>query len=110
YSPLKQAEDQDPEGRFIRRWVPELAGLPAPAAHRPWEFGVRGYPEPIGDASALAARARERLWAVRRGAAYRAVAEAIQARHGSRRSGLRQVGARRPRHRAAEQPALDLEP
>lgn len=109
YSPTKQSEDQDPEGRFIRRWVPELADLPAPAIHRPWEHGTRGYPPPIGDAKALAARARERLWGLRRGAAYRAMADAIQERHGSRRSGLRQVCARRPRRPAIDQPALDLE-
>lgn len=113
YSPLKQSEDQDPEGRFIRRWVPELAHLPSPAIHRPWEFGVRGYPAPIGDAHALAAIARERLWGVRRGAGYRAAAAAIQARHGSRRSGLKQVGSRRPRRPAIDQPidqpVLDLE-
>jgi len=110
YSPLKQSEDQDPEGRFIRRWVPELAGVPAPAVHRPWACGVRSVPLPIGDAAELAALARARLWSVRRGAEYRAAAEAIQAKHGSRRSGLRQVGSRRPPPRArAAQPAFDLE-
>jgi deoxyribodipyrimidine photo-lyase len=28
YSPTKQLRDQDPEGRFVRRWVPELEGVP----------------------------------------------------------------------------------
>ncbi len=108
YSPVKQSEDQDPDGVFIRRWVPELAHLPASAIHRPWEHAVRCYPPPVGDHAALAAIARERLWSVRRGDGYRAAAEAIQERHGSRRSGMRTVSARRARPRG--QAALDLEP
>ncbi|MFQ3623603.1 MAG: FAD-binding domain-containing protein [Acetobacteraceae bacterium] len=108
YSPLKQGLDQDPDGVFIRRWVRELRGLPAPAVHRPWDHGVRGYPAPLGDHAALAAEARARLWGVRRGADYRAAADAIQQRHGSRRSGMRQVGSRRPRRRPA-QALLDLD-
>jgi deoxyribodipyrimidine photo-lyase len=105
YNPVKQGLDQDPDGAFIRRWVPELASVPAQAIHRPWEHGVRGYPAPPGDHAVLAAIARERLWSVRRGDGYRRVADAIQERHGSRRSGMRQTG-----RRVAAQTALDLEP
>ena len=36
YNPVKQAEDHDPKGDFIRKWVPELAGLQAPAVFAPW--------------------------------------------------------------------------
>jgi deoxyribodipyrimidine photo-lyase len=36
-SPVAQAERFDAQGRYIRRWVPELAGLPAPALFAPWE-------------------------------------------------------------------------
>lgn len=106
YNPVKQGLDQDPDGVFIRRWVPELAPLPVPAIHRPWRHGVRCYPAPVGDHAALAGVARERLWSVRRGEGYRVMAEAIQHRHGSRRSGMRQTG----RRRGVGQAALDLEP
>jgi deoxyribodipyrimidine photo-lyase len=110
YNPIKQGRDQDPEGAFIRRWVPELAGLSGAAVHTPWEAGgVAGYPAPIGDHAALARAARERLWSLRGGPAYRAAAKEIQARHGSRRSGMRQVGSRRPRMAArAGQATLPL--
>ena len=36
FSPTAQAERFDPEGRYIRRWVPELAKVPTPALFEPW--------------------------------------------------------------------------
>jgi deoxyribodipyrimidine photo-lyase len=124
YNPVKQGMDQDPDGVFIRRWLPELAGLSGADIHAPWQAtaaalaaaGVRldgTYPRPIGDHEALARQARTALWGVRRGPAYRAAADAIQHRHGSRRSGMRQVGdpPAKARRRAADaaQAALALE-
>lgn len=98
YNPIKQGHDQDPDGVFIRRWVPELASLPGEAVHEPWRRGgAAGYPPPPGEHAALARAAQERLWSLRRGPAYREAADGIQQRHGSRRSGMRQVGARGPR-------------
>ncbi len=37
FNPVAQGERFDPEGAFVRRWVPELADLPADRIHRPWE-------------------------------------------------------------------------
>lgn len=112
YNPVKQGFDQDPSGTFIRRWVPEIAHLDDRAIHTPWSAGVRVcYPHPIADHEAAARAAREKLWGARRGTAYRQAADAIQAKHGSRKSGMRQVGdrPRRPAARkSAAQPRLDL--
>ena len=36
YSILKQSQDQDPEGEFIKRWVPELKDVPSEHIHEPW--------------------------------------------------------------------------
>jgi deoxyribodipyrimidine photo-lyase len=129
YNPVKQGFDQDPCGTFIRRWVPELAALEAPHIHTPWlapaevlaaagvELG-QAYPHPIADHEAAARAARDRLWGARRGIEYARAADAIQDRHGSRRSGMRQVGdpprvGDRPakaarRQRKAAQGALEL--
>jgi deoxyribodipyrimidine photo-lyase len=102
YNPVKQGHDHDPQGTFVRRWVPELAHVPTAFLHEPWKLSplerrdlALDYPDPIIDPLAAAREARERIWSVRRGAAYRDAADAIQRRHGSRRSGLAQTGSRR---------------
>ncbi|MCX4747616.1 DNA photolyase family protein [Kitasatospora sp. NBC_01287] len=59
-NPLVQADRYDPEGTYVRRWVPELAGIPGRAVHRPWLLADRpDYPEPIIDPGLLAARLRQ---------------------------------------------------
>jgi len=103
YNPVKQGLDQDPAGSFTRTWVPELAGVPDAFLHEPWKWphaesllGTR-YPRPVVDHLAAARAARERIWAVRDGTAFRVQADRIQNRHGSRKSGLKQRGQRASR-------------
>lgn len=60
FNPVTQGRRFDPDGDYVRRWVPELAALDAPAIHSPWDIGplelaaagvVLGddYPHPIVD-------------------------------------------------------------
>lgn len=52
FNPVSQGLRFDPDGAYVRRWVPELAHLPGAAAHEPWRApagGERGYPERIVD-------------------------------------------------------------
>ena len=51
FNPLRQAERFDPQGDYTRRYVPELADLPAPVIHNPdAQTRLRlGYPDPIVD-------------------------------------------------------------
>jgi len=49
FNPVTQGEKFDPQGRYVKRWVPELAGLPAKLVHRPWEQPPADYPAPIVD-------------------------------------------------------------
>ena len=37
FNPVSQGEKFDPEGNYVRRWVPELARLPAAWIHQPWQ-------------------------------------------------------------------------
>jgi deoxyribodipyrimidine photo-lyase len=59
FNPVLQSQKFDPEGNYIRRWVPELAHISTDVIHAPWEKDIRipGYPsKPIVDR----AEARER--------------------------------------------------
>jgi deoxyribodipyrimidine photo-lyase len=62
FSPVAQGERFDPDGSYVRRFVPELRDLPAKLVHRPWEAPALcpEYPEPIVD------HAERRLLAIRR--------------------------------------------
>ena len=117
YNPIKQGLDHDPQGVFIRRWLPELARVPGVFLHQPWTMdgaaqiraGFRlgvDYPEPIVDWAAAAATARDRLWSLRRQQGFAATADAIQQRHGSRRSGLRGSSRRSRRGATATDAAV----
>jgi deoxyribodipyrimidine photo-lyase len=50
FNPTTQGKKFDPEGTYVRRWVPELADLPAGELHEPRD--VPGYPSPIVDHAA----------------------------------------------------------
>jgi deoxyribodipyrimidine photo-lyase len=80
FNPVTQGERFDPDGDYIRRWVPELADLPAKTIHAPWtadadtlrsagvELG-RTYPKPLVDHQTARARALEAYRIVRSQAA-----------------------------------------
>ena len=38
YNVIKQSIDQDPDGEFIKKWVPELRNLPKHLIHEPWKI------------------------------------------------------------------------
>ncbi len=70
FNPLRQSENYDSDGEYVRRWVPELAALPDKHLNAPWEApeevlreaGVRlgdSYPKPIVDLSASRREALE---------------------------------------------------
>lgn len=69
FNPVTQGLRFDPEGDYVRRWVPELAHLPGRAAHEPWahdEGYAHGYPERIVDHAAERLEALSRLEATTR--------------------------------------------
>ena len=92
YNPVKQGLDQDPDGVFTRRWLPELRDIPDQHLQEPWKAENasavlgRSYPEPIVDHLQAAKQARERIWAVRKGEKFRKEADAVFLKHGSRKA------------------------
>jgi deoxyribodipyrimidine photo-lyase len=79
FNPVTQSERFDPQGAFIRRWVPELAALQGKAIHAPWKTGPielaaagitldRDYPSPIVDHDVARAKTLARFGALGRGA------------------------------------------
>ena len=71
FNPVTQAQKFDPDGHYIREWLPEIAALPDKYLAQPWsaptdvldEHGIRlgkDYPEPVVDLKATRERALER--------------------------------------------------
>jgi deoxyribodipyrimidine photo-lyase len=72
FSPIKQQQKFDPDGVYVRRWVPELRDLPAEHLAAPWEAPQevqveagcvigKGYPEPLVDLNESRNEAVERF-------------------------------------------------
>ena len=108
YNPVKQGHDQDPDGTFTRRWVPELAEVPDRFLQEPWRWPDsarvldRAYPAPIVDVKAAAKEAREKVWGARKGRAFREEADRVVHKHASRKDSAGHfVNDRAPRRRAA---------
>ncbi len=73
YNPIKNSQEHDPEGLFIKKWVPELANVPALHIHEPFKMTAmeqtfydvnigKDYPKPIVDLKESAKMARDKIW------------------------------------------------
>jgi deoxyribodipyrimidine photo-lyase len=76
FNPVTQSRRFDPEGKFIRRYLPQLAGLDDAQIHAPWEAGPieleaagielgRTYPRPIVDHAEARAKTLQRYGVVK---------------------------------------------
>ncbi len=77
YNPIKNSEEHDAEGVFIKTWIPELAHVPVSLLHEPWkmtemEQGIykviigKDYPKPIVDIERTRKEASDIVWAFRK--------------------------------------------
>ena len=73
YNPVKQSQDHDPDGVFIKKWVPELASVLPEHIHEPWKMTLMeqelakvkigmDYPYPILPLAEAAQKARKKIW------------------------------------------------
>ncbi len=96
YSPIKQVADQDPEGVFLRRYLPELERVPKqflPEPHKmppeiERESGCivgRDYPVPVVDHAKAYKAARDRMYSVKARSETRREAKKVYLKHGSRK-------------------------
>ncbi|KAI5915800.1 cryptochrome/deoxyribodipyrimidine photo-lyase family protein [Thauera sp. 2A1] len=115
YNPVKQARDHDPQGRFVRRWLPAMRRVPDAWLFEPWRMptdiqqrcGVRvgeDIAAPLVDLEDATRAAKARVHALRAQPDVRAAKAAIVKKHGSRK----RPEARRPR-RAGTDRQLSLE-
>jgi deoxyribodipyrimidine photo-lyase len=81
YSPAKQALDHDPQGHYRARWLPA--------------YGTAAYPPPIVNEREALARIKAQLYALRQRPETRDEAAQVNAKHGSRKSGLPSTAQRR---------------
>lgn len=105
YNPVKQARDQDPDGLFVRRWIPALANVPGDYIFEPWKMPLEtqlragcvlghDYPLPIVKNEVAARTAKVRISAVRKKAEVKDESTRVFQKHGSRkRSNNRSGGA-----------------
>jgi deoxyribodipyrimidine photo-lyase len=96
YSPTKQVKDQDPEGLFIRRMVPELAHVPKAYLAEPHLMDEniqstsgciigKDYPAPIVEHKTAVKAAKDRIYAIRKTQEAKVERQKVYAKHGSRR-------------------------
>ena len=73
YNPIKQSQEHDPEGVFIKTWLPQLQNVPTAFIHEPHKMspleqemcGViidKDYPAPIVDIIEAGKIARKNIW------------------------------------------------
>jgi deoxyribodipyrimidine photo-lyase len=111
YNPVKQAQDHDPQGHFVRRWLPVLRRVPDAWLLEPWRMppsvqarcGVRlglDWPLPVVDLERATREAKARLHQRRALPEVKAAKPAIVHRHGSRA----RTAERQPRGMPAADP------
>jgi deoxyribodipyrimidine photo-lyase len=77
YNVIKQSYDQDPDGSFIRKWVPELKKLPSYLVHEPWKINFleekeynfdlkKNYIHPIIDNKKNTKDAKDKIWKIKK--------------------------------------------
>jgi deoxyribodipyrimidine photo-lyase len=77
YNPIKNSMEHDPDGAFIKMWIPELAAIPSNFIHEPWKMSLMeqelcktiigvDYPAPIVDVELTRKYASDQVWGLKK--------------------------------------------
>jgi deoxyribodipyrimidine photo-lyase len=92
YNPIKNSEDHDTEGLFIKRWIPALKNVPPALIHEPWKMSAMeqdfyqvvigiDYPSPIVDIEATRKAASDVVWGFKKTTAVKLEGNRILSKH-----------------------------
>jgi deoxyribodipyrimidine photo-lyase len=85
YSPSKQFLDHDPDGVFVRRWIPELRGKTTAEIAHAHESFVEGYTSAVIDLKARAKEMKSRVFEIRKSVSGKKITASVLSSHGSRK-------------------------
>ena len=86
--------DQDPDGKFIKKWVPELKNIQGKIIHEPWKLTFieqkglnlelgKDYPSPIVDNKISTTIAKEKIWNIKKTAEAKIISAEVLKKHAS---------------------------
>ena len=119
YNPVKQAQDHDPQGVFVRRWLPAMQRVPDTWLFEPWRMPLSvqqqcgvcvgvDIAQPLVDLAQATREAKARLHARRAEPAVKAAQAGVVERHASRRQLGPGRGSRQQEWRGAPQDSPQL--
>ena len=93
YNPIKQGKDHDPQGKFIKKWIPELNDITINFIHEPWllskfnkeEYKKINYIRPIIDIPSSTKTAKKKIQEITKKDGYWDISKEIYLKHGSRK-------------------------
>ena len=97
YNPIKQAQDHDPQGRFVRQWLPAMRRVPDTWLFEPWhmpealqkQLGLevgRNIAQPVVDLASATRHAKQQLHSRRQTTEVKAMKQAVVDKHASRKT------------------------
>ena len=119
YNPIKQAQDHDPHGKFVRRWLPAMRGVPDSDLFEPWLLSQQLHlnadvqagadiTQPVVELAQATREAKQRLHARRQNAEVKAGKKAVVDKHASRKPMVQRKSAAASNEAAKQQLGFDF--